>query len=158
MVDIFICNMYTYKICNMYTYKMYMYFYMFYVIALFSSPNITLMLRNSCFQRCTMQFVLHNMRLHVEHGILYIQLFLLPGVNYELSKWLAQQLSPYIGTISNSHIINSLDLVSSYPHWLLIIITNLSVLMSNHCLQMFQLTVYCILWRINFQIVFFQSI
>ena len=32
--------------------------------------------------------------------------------SYELSKWLAQQLSPYIGTISNSHIINSLDLVS----------------------------------------------
>ena len=32
--------------------------------------------------------------------------------SYELSKWHAQQLSPYIGTISNSHIINSLDLVS----------------------------------------------
>ena len=32
--------------------------------------------------------------------------------SYELSKWLAQQLSPYIGTISNSHIINSLDLIS----------------------------------------------
>ena len=32
--------------------------------------------------------------------------------SYEVSKWLAQQLSSYIGTISNSHIINSLDLVS----------------------------------------------
>ena len=33
--------------------------------------------------------------------------------SYELSKWLAQQLLiPYIGTISNSHIINNLDLVS----------------------------------------------
>ena len=32
--------------------------------------------------------------------------------SYELFKCLAQQLRPYIGTISNSHIINSLDLVS----------------------------------------------
>ena len=47
-------------------------------IALFSSPNITFVLRNSCFQRCTSLSSI--MSYNVEQGILYIQLFLLPAV------------------------------------------------------------------------------
>ena len=41
-----------------------------------------------------------------------ISLIIIGSCSYELSKWLAHLLIPFIGTISNNHIINSLDLVS----------------------------------------------